>query len=175
MRIDSIKYMSKNKSSIIIDALLMICHVIFFLIIIPYFVGFLKAIILYLIVSIMLGLYFGFSFIPNHVGMPILKGNESLSFLEKQVLTSRDIKSGKFLDFIFGGLNHQIEHHLFPNISRKNLSKIKWIVKGFCIEKNILYQDDTLNKAWKDIFVYLNDIGKCAKKFNALKTAADMV
>ena len=175
MRYDSLKYMLKNRKGIIIDVLLVLGHVAFFLVVIPYFIGFLKAVVLYLIVSVVLGLYFGFSFIPNHIGMPVLTGKENLSFLEEQVITSRDIKSGRFLDLIFGGLNYQIEHHLFPSIPRKNLSKIKLIVKEFCIKKNINYKDDTLAKAWNDIFIYLSDIGKHAKKFNVVKTATDMV
>lgn len=175
MRLDAIKYILKNRKGVLIDVLLIIGHIAFFFVVIPYFVGFLKAIVLYLIISVVLGLYFGFSFIPNHIGMPVLTGEENLSYLEEQVVTSRDIKSGKFLDIIFGGLNYQIEHHLFPNISRKNLSKIKGIVKDFCTKNNVKYQDDALAKAWKDIFIYLNNIGKYAKKFNVIKTATDMV
>lgn len=175
MRLDSIKYVLKNRRGILIDVLLMLGNIAFFLAFVAYFIGFWKAIMLYLIVSAILGLHFGFSFIPNHIGMPVLTGAENLSYLEEQVITSRDIKSGKFLDIVFGGLNYQIEHHLFPNISRKNLSRIKSIVKDFCRKKGIMYNDDTLAKAWRDIFVYLNDIGKCAKRFNVVKTAIDMV
>lgn len=175
MRLDSIKYILKNRRGIFIDIVLMLCHVAFFFAVIPYFIGLWKSIVLYMIVSAALGIYFGFSFIPNHVGMPVLTGNNKLSFLEGQIITSRDIKGGRFLDIIFGGLNYQIEHHLFPNISRKHLYKIKPLVKKFCIEKGISYNDDTLAKAWKDIFSYLNNIGKLAKKINVIKTATDMV
>lgn len=175
MRLDSVKYVLKNRRGVLIDVLLMFGHISFFLAAVAYSIGFWKAIALYSIVSAILGLYFGFSFIPNHIGMPVLTGEENLSYLEEQVITSRDIKGGKFLDIIFGGLNYQIEHHLFPNISRKNLCKIKSIVKDFCYKKNITYNDDTLAKAWRSIFVYLNDIGKCTKKFNVVKTAIDMV
>ncbi len=175
MRFDSIKYMLKNRKGVLIDVLLMFMHIAFFLIFSAYFLGLMKSIILYIIVSMLLGIYFGFSFSPNHVGMPILRGDERLSYMEKQIVTSRDVKCAKSFDFIFGGLNYQIEHHLFPNISRKNLRRIKTIVKEFCMSNSLSYRDSTLTETWKDIFAYLNEIGKHAKRLNILKTVEDMV
>ena len=175
MRFDSIKYMLKNRKGIFIDVSLMFMHVAFFLIFSAYFLGFMKAIILYIIVSMLLGIYFGFSFSPNHVGMPIIKSDEKLSYLEMQIMTSRDVKCVKFFDFVFGGLNYQIEHHLFTNVPRKNLRQIKPLVKEFCNKNDIYYKDSTLTEAWRDIFVYLNNISKHAKKLNILKTIEDMV
>ena len=176
IRYDSVKYIFKNKKVIFLDLLLIIIHVLIFFVSAYYFIGFIQAIVLYLVVTLLMGVHFGFSFIPNHVGMPVLTGNEKLSFLEKQTITSRDIKSGKLLDIIFGGLNYQIEHHLFPNISRKNLRQIKNIVKDFCIKKVIPYKDETLLLAWKDIFTYLHNIGKSTNvKISILKTLRSMV
>lgn len=158
-----------------IDIIFIITHILLFFTVIPYFIGFLKAIVLYVLISMQIGFYFGFAFIPNHVGMTILTENEKMSFMEKQVLTSRNIKSGWFLNFISGGLNYQIEHHLFPHISRKHLPKAKAIVKEFCIKKKLSYKDSSLAEAWKDVFTYLDDIGRNARKFPIFKVADDMV
>ena len=43
-----------------------------------------------------------------------LDPGEKLSYLEQQITTSRNITNPRWLDFYFGGLNSQIEHHLFP-------------------------------------------------------------
>ncbi|MCB1280234.1 MAG: acyl-CoA desaturase, partial [Salinibacterium sp.] len=63
------------------------------------------------------GLYMGASFAPNHKGMPILPHDSKVDFLRRQVLTSRNIKGGWLMDSFMGGLNYQIEHHLFPYVS----------------------------------------------------------
>lgn len=174
LKITSFTYAIKNRKWS--DLFLICSHLIFFLIFVPYLIGFPKAIVLYLLITILTNIHFSFSFFPNHLGMPILSKENKLSFVEKQILTSRNIKGGKFHDFILGGLNYQIEHHLFPRISRKNLPEIKSIVRDFCLKMDIHYQDDTLAKAWKDIFIYLNNIGKFANvKFSVLRAASSMV
>ena len=67
------------------------------------------------------GLYMGCSFAPNHKGMPIIEPDEKLDYLRRQVLTSRNVRGGWFIDQLLGGLNYQIEHHLFPSMPRANL------------------------------------------------------
>jgi hypothetical protein len=51
----------------------------------------------------------GGSFAPNHKGMPALSEGHDLDFLRKQVLTSRNVQGGPWVDFVLGGLNYQIE------------------------------------------------------------------
>ena len=67
------------------------------------------------------GLYLGCSFAPNHKGMPVLDAEQAADPLLRQVLTSRNVRGGPFTDAALGGLNYQIEHHLFPSMPRANL------------------------------------------------------
>ena len=69
------------------------------------------------------GVYLGGSFAPNHKGMPIIPAGMKVDFLRRQVLTSRNIRGGTAVDFAMGGLNYQIEHHLFPSMPRPNLRR----------------------------------------------------
>ena len=62
------------------------------------------------------GLYMGSSFAPNHIGMPLVSPKLKLDFLRRQVLMSRNISGGSLISVFMGGLNYQIEHHLFPSI-----------------------------------------------------------
>jgi fatty acid desaturase len=62
------------------------------------------------------GLYMGASFAPNHIGMPLVSPKLKLDFLRRQVLMSRNISGGPLISVFMGGLNYQIEHHLFPPI-----------------------------------------------------------
>jgi hypothetical protein len=61
------------------------------------------------------GLYMGATFAPNHNGMPIVPADVKLDFLSKPVRTSRNIAGGWWATILMGGLNYQIEHHLFPS------------------------------------------------------------
>jgi fatty acid desaturase len=72
-----------------------------------------KAITFILVQQGLFGLYLGASFAPNHKGMPILAAADKSDFLRRQVLTSRNVRGGWLTDLALGGLNYQIEHHLF--------------------------------------------------------------
>lgn len=148
----------KNKNYL--DLIFLAMHYVLFFGVMIYFIGFWQALLLYVIVSMLMGFFFGFAFLPNHLGMPILKGNENFSYLERQVLTSRDIKGNSILNFITGRLNYQIEHHIFPTISRKHMQKTKMIIKDFCQEKGIPYKDDSLLTAWREVFHYISNVSK---------------
>ena len=63
-------------------------------------------------------------FIPNHIGhAPARARATKLSYLEQQVTTSRNISNPPLLDFYYGGLNSQIEHHLFPRVAAPPLPR----------------------------------------------------
>ena len=83
------------------------------------------------------GLYYGLVFAPNHKGMLILDKDKPLDFVRTQVLTTRNVKPNFLVDLMYGGLNYQIEHHLFTMMPRKNLGKARPIVKEFCRQQGI--------------------------------------
>jgi fatty acid desaturase len=109
------------------------------------------------------GLYMGGSFAPNHVGMPIVPPNLKLDFLRRQVLMSRNITGGRLIHFAMGGLNFQIEHHLFPNMPRPNLRRVQPLVRGYCATHNIPYTEQNLLDAYKAVIGYLNNVGLAAR------------
>jgi len=105
------------------------------------------------------GLLMGLSFAPNHVGMPIINETTKVDFLRRQVLTSRNISGGWLIDLFMGGLNHQVEHHLFPSMPRPNLRQARPIVRQFCAEHGIAYTETSLIQSFGEIVHYLNDVG----------------
>jgi fatty acid desaturase len=109
------------------------------------------------------GLYMGASFAPNHKGMPILAKNSNVDFLRRQVLTSRNVSGGSWVDYFMGGLNHQVEHHLFPTMPRPHLRHTKKVVQKFCAENNIPYTQTSLVKSYAIVIAYLNRVGLAAK------------
>jgi fatty acid desaturase len=109
------------------------------------------------------GVYMGASFAPNHKGMPQLPHDSKVDFLRRQVLTSRNIRGGTFMDTFMGGLNYQVEHHLFPNMARPNLRKAQEITKEYCETHNILYTETSLMQSYKIVIQYLNRVGLSAR------------
>jgi len=105
------------------------------------------------------GLYMGASFAPNHKGMPILPRDSKVDFLRRQVLTSRNIRSGHFMNHFMGGLNYQIEHHLFPNMARPNLRRAAEIVKEYCASRQITYTEVGLFTSYGIVIRHLNEVG----------------
>ncbi|WP_253202104.1 acyl-CoA desaturase [Subtercola sp. PAMC28395] len=108
------------------------------------------------------GVYMGSSFAPNHVGMPILPKDSRVDFLRRQVLTSRNISGGWFINWFMGGLNYQVEHHLFPNMARPHLKAAQQIAREYCETHTILYTETTLPEAYGIVITYLNKVGLAA-------------
>lgn len=109
------------------------------------------------------GVYMGASFAPNHKGMPVLPHDTKVDFLRRQVLTSRNVTGGWFMDFFMGGLNHQIEHHLFPSMARPHLRHSKRLVQQYCRDHGIPYTQTTLLRSYGIVISYLNRVGLAAK------------
>jgi fatty acid desaturase len=105
------------------------------------------------------GIYLGSSFAPNHKGMPILAENNELDYLRRQVLTSRNVRGGWLTDLALGGLNYQIEHHLFPSMPRPNLRRAQVMIRQFCREHRISYSETTLLRSWREVLRHLDTVG----------------
>ncbi|WP_323132195.1 fatty acid desaturase family protein [Kineococcus indalonis] len=109
------------------------------------------------------GFCMGGAFAPNHVGMPIVPREKKVDYIRRQVLTSRNVSGGWFVDLVMGGLNFQVEHHLFPSMPRPNLRKAQPFVRQFCAEHGITYTETTFFGAYRAIISYLNEVGLAAR------------
>jgi fatty acid desaturase len=112
------------------------------------------------------GLYMGASFAPNHIGMPILPRGSKVDFLRRQVLTSRNIKGGHIMNHFMGGLNYQIEHHLFPSMARPHLKRASEISREYCESRGIVYTESGLFNAYGTVVRYLNEVGRSTDPFD---------
>jgi fatty acid desaturase len=106
------------------------------------------------------GLYMGCSFAPNHKGMAIIGAEEKIDYLRRQVLTSRNVRGGWFVDLLLGGLNYQVEHHLFPSMPRGSLRKAQRLVREYCSQHAIVYTETGLLASYVLALSYLNDLGR---------------
>jgi fatty acid desaturase len=108
------------------------------------------------------GVYLGCSFAPAHKGMPILGPGEKLDFLRRQVLTSRNIRGGPWVDLAMGGLNYQIEHHLFPSMPSPTLRRAQPLIRAFCLRHDLPYQESTVTGSFVKVLRYLREVGASA-------------
>ena len=119
-----------------------------------------KAVVFILVQQGLFGFYLGCSFAPNHKGMPVLGPGEKIGFLRQQVLTSRDVRGGWLTDTGLGGLNYQIEHHLFPSMPRPNLRRAQPLIAAFCAERGLPYTESGLLGSYAQALRYLNQVGR---------------
>ncbi|MDH6703863.1 fatty acid desaturase [Kitasatospora sp. MAA19] len=107
----------------------------------------------------LLGVYLGCVFAPNHKGMLMVTPGMRLDFLRRQVLTSRNVRGGFFLDALMGGLNYQVEHHLFPSMPTPALRRAARMTRTFCAEKEIPYYETGLFRSYREILAHLHHTG----------------
>jgi fatty acid desaturase len=105
------------------------------------------------------GVYMGSIFAPNHKGMPTLTEGDRLDFLRRQVLTSRNVRGGRVIDVALGGLNYQIEHHLFPNMPTPNLRRAQPIVRDYCAQLGVSYHQTGLISSYREALSHLHRSG----------------
>jgi fatty acid desaturase len=104
----------------------------------------LPAVVFIVVQQGLFGLYLGCAFAPGHKGMPMPTAADQLDPVRRQVLTSRNIVGGRVVDLLLGGLNHQVEHHLFPRMPRTSLRRARPLVRAFCARHAIPYTETTL-------------------------------
>jgi fatty acid desaturase len=119
-----------------------------------------KAVVFVVVQQALFGLYLGCSFAPNHKGMPMLSADDQTDFLRRQVLTSRNVRGNWLVDFALGGLNYQIEHHLFPSMPRPNLRRARTIVREFCHQHGVAYCETTLLRSYAQALQHLHRVGQ---------------
>ena len=105
------------------------------------------------------GFYMGIAFAPNHKGMPLVPKEMKLDFLRRQVMMSRNVKGSRFLDIAMGGLNYQIEHHLFPSMPRPHLRRAAPLVAAYCRSHDVPYTETGLFQSYGIVLRYINRVG----------------
>jgi len=108
----------------------------------------------------LLGLYLGCAFAPNHKGMLVMSEQDKLDFFRRQVLTSRNVSGGPVVETLLGGLNYQIEHHLFPAMPRPSLRRCRLLVRAFCSQTGVLYCEKGLVGSYGDVLRHLHAAGQ---------------
>jgi fatty acid desaturase len=142
------------------ESLLLAGHVVGYLAAVILVLSPVKAAVFIVVQQALFGVYLGCSFAPNHKGMPILSGDDQTDFLRRQVLTSRNVRGGWLTDFMLGGLNYQIEHHLFPSMPRPNLRRSQALIRDFCHRHGLAYHQTSLLRSYSQALDHLHEVGR---------------
>ncbi|PIB34018.1 fatty acid desaturase [Reichenbachiella sp. 5M10] len=135
-----------------------------------YLVGWLPWLVGFLIITMTCGLIISIVFQLAHVVEDTAfhasdtKGGSPTEWAIHQVnSTANFATSSKILHWLLGGLNFQIEHHLFPRISHIHYPTISRLVKETCAEFNVTYNEyNTMMKAISSHLLHLRKLGKAA-------------
>lgn len=72
---------------------------------------------------------------------------------------SRNVRGGWLTDWLLGGLNYQIEHHLFPNMPRASLRYAQPAVHAFCQQRGVTYTQTILTGSYRAALRHLHNLG----------------
>jgi len=161
-QIESAKYTFTHRFSAAckLEAVFLIAHQILLVSFLVHFLGPWMALSFGIVHYSVAGLYLSSVFAPNHKGMQVLRPGNAYAFIPKQVLTSRNVSPHPVTDFLYGGLNYQIEHHLFPKMPRNNLRRARPIIKNFCAEQGLPYHETGVLRSYLEIFRHLKTVSR---------------
>jgi fatty acid desaturase len=160
-RLGSLSYFARNRTRANVARFALYLPAIFVLFAGP-FVAFPleKAVFVFFIVHVTTGVYLASCFAPNHKGMPTFAADAEVSFLEQQVATSRNVRGGLMTDVMIVGLNHQVEHHLFPSCPRNKLHLLSSHVRRVCQEQGIDYCEVSFLRTNQTLVKHLHGISR---------------
>lgn len=142
-----------------VESMLIVAHIAAYVALLLTALTWRQALVFAVVHQAVFGIYLGCSFAPGHKGMPVLEPDQAEDPLLRQVLTSRNVRGGIFVDYALGGLNYQIEHHLFPSMPRPNLRQAQVVVRRFCEDRSVSYEETTARASYASVLGHLHAVG----------------
>jgi delta11-fatty-acid desaturase len=79
----------------------------------------------------------------NHL-VPEASNQFNANFFIHQIITGHNVNTSGYWTTLFtGGLNMQVEHHLFPSVNHCHLHKLVPHVRALCVKHNIHYPESS--------------------------------
>lgn len=145
----------------LVDGALLVAHLVWYVTLLLGTMPLTHALAFAAIHQALFGLHLGMAFAPNHKGMDMPGADgEKWGHLRRQVLTSRNVRGGLLTDWFLGGLNYQIEHHLFPSMPRPHLRLAQSMVKAHCRDLGIPYTETGLVDSYRQALRHMHEVGE---------------
>jgi len=151
----------KNMKYPTAEKVFLVLHYVGLLTIMSY-MPFLNAVCYFLLAQTSCGLFLATVFGLGHNGMSVYPADQRPDFWKLQVTTTRNVTSNWFVDWFCGGLQYQVDHHLFPMLPRHNLKKVHELVESFCKEQGVTYHEADM---WVGTVEVLQHLSKVSAEF----------
>ena len=125
--------------------------------------GFQDALVNYAIMTLCIGPYLASAILVNHIGARLLPPENKLSLLHRTLISTRDLGEGRFADYLFGGTNNHIEHHLFPSAPIYRLNMARKITRDFCVRHRLPYCEMRWTRAIGEVYTHLKLMSESAR------------
>jgi fatty acid desaturase len=130
------------------DVACLLAHHVLWLVIPAFVFGVLPVVALYLSLWGVSGILLGMAFAPAHIGIPLVA--EQRTDWVHNLETTSNLLMPRWLSWLVVGLDHQVEHHIFPGIPHGNMRKAGPIVSRWCAENGLPYrQEPFITALWR--------------------------
>ena len=141
LKIDSLKYLRANPRAGRADRWVVAAHFAAWLVPPAAVLGLADALLNYALMTLLIGPYLGTIFLVNHIGTRVVEPGERLHHFFHEIAVTRNVGASRLHDFVFGGVNNHIEHHLFPSIPSARLRAARRITREFCRRHGVAYRE----------------------------------
>ncbi|MEV5569782.1 acyl-CoA desaturase [Spirillospora sp. NPDC052269] len=160
LQVNSVLYLrGKTRGQQLTEGLLLAAHLVAYLGLAFTLLSPGKALVFLAVHQGLFGLHLGSAFAHNHKGMAMPGPGDRWDHLRRQVLTSRNVRGGPVADYLLGGLNYQIEHHLFPSVARPHLRRVQPLVREHCARVGLPYTETGAYASYREALAHMNDVG----------------
>lgn len=146
-----------RRPALLLDLALMTLHLAISIGLPALWLGLGGALWLHLLRYVGLGLAMFLVFAPGHFpaeAVAVAKRPGPADFARLQILATTNFRAGLIGRLICGGLEHQIEHHLFPNVSPVHYPRLRTLVRQFCTRQGLPYNEASWDRAvWRSLSV----------------------
>ena len=146
-KLESLAYVWRKRAKTRPDQIFLALHTLVWLALPIPFIGVWDMMANYALVALMAGPYVGTVLILNHAGMSAARAQGHLPAMERVTRSTRNLGRSRWSDWVFGGVNNHIEHHLFPQIPTMRLRRARAITQAFCQEHGIPYAETDFLRA----------------------------
>lgn len=125
---------------------------------IMYHMTFMNAAMYFMVSQTSCGLFLATVFGLGHNGMAVYPADERPDFWTLQISTTRNITGNFLSDWFCGGLQYQVDHHLFPQLPRHNLPKVHKMVEAFCKSHSKPYHEANMWNGTIEVLTHLSEV-----------------
>jgi fatty acid desaturase len=155
LKLDGLAFVRRNPARTSADQLCLALHFGLWLVPPSLVLGIGDAALNYALMTMLVGFYVGSIFVVNHVGTRVVEPDERLSMFERELSVTRNLGASRLDDFVFGGVNNHIEHHLFPSMPTARLRRARRITREFCRRHGIAYREMSWIEAAREVTRHL--------------------